>query len=69
MTNFEKWKNSLRPDDLILDNGNDVDEEDSRFVAGIHCEVCPAGEFCVLRKDFWTDCGDIFKEWANQEAK
>lgn len=68
MTNFEKWKKDLKPEDLIIDRGEDTDRDECRFVAGFLCEICPAKKAGSCRKDFWTDCGEAFKNWANEEA-
>ena len=35
MTNFEKWKQNLKPEDLIIDNGEDVDDDEVRFLGAI----------------------------------
>lgn len=35
MTNFEKWKKNLKIEDLIIDNGEDVDEDEIRFLGAI----------------------------------
>ena len=67
MTNFEKWKQDLKPEDLIIDNGEDVDDDEFRFLGAIDCKKCPAKETCQV--DYWNGCGDNFKEWANNEAK
>ena len=35
MTNFENWKQNLKPEDLIIDNGEDVDDAEFRFLGAI----------------------------------
>ena len=69
MTNFEKWKQNLKPEDLIIDKGENVDEDECRHVVGIadNCSNCPAKGKCS--HDFWTDCGEAFKEWALEETE
>lgn len=59
MTNFENWKQNLKPEDLIIDNGEDI--------GAIDCKKCPAKETCTV--DYWKGCGDNFIEWAKSEAK
>lgn len=44
MTNFENWKQNLKPEDLIIDNGEDVDDAEFRFLGAIDCKKCPAKE-------------------------
>ena len=44
MTNFEKWKQNLKIEELIIDNGEDVDEDEFRFLGAIDCKKCPAKE-------------------------
>lgn len=44
MTNFEKWKQDLKPEDLIIDKGEDIDDDEFRFLGVIDCEKCPAKE-------------------------
>ena len=65
MTNFEKWKQNLKPEDLIIDNGEDIDADEVRFICAIDCNKCPAKETCTV--DCWIGCGDNFIEWANEE--
>lgn len=69
MTNFEKWKQNLKPEDLIIDKGDNVDEDECRHVVGIadNCSNCPANGKCG--HDYWTECGEAFIEWAKSEAK
>jgi hypothetical protein len=69
MTNFEKWKQNLKPEDLIIDKGENVDEDECRHVVGIadNCSNCPANGKCG--HDFWTDCGEAFMEWALEETE
>lgn len=64
MTNFEKWKQNLKPEDLIIDNGEDVDDDEVRFLCAIDCKKCPAKETCT----YWKGCGDNFIEWAKSEV-
>ena len=64
MTNFEKWKQNLKLEDLIIDNGEDVDEDEFRFLVALDCKKCPAKETC----NCWNGCGDNFMEWAKSEA-
>ena len=66
MTNFEKWKQNLKIEDLIIDNGEDVDDDEFRFLGAIDCKKCPAKETCTV--DYWKGCGDNFIEWAKSEA-
>lgn len=67
MTNFEKWKQNLKIENLIIDNGEDVDEDEFRFLGAIDCKKCPAKETCMV--DYWKGCGDNFMEWAKSEAR
>lgn len=69
MTNFEKWKRELKPEDLIIDHGEERDEDAPRHTVGIadDCRNCPAKGEC--RHDFWTDCGEAFMEWALEETE
>ena len=58
---------SVKPEDLIIDNGEDVDDAEFRFLGAIDCKKCPAKETCTV--DYWKGCGDNFIEWAKSEAK
>ena len=59
----------LKPEDLIIDNGENVDEDECRHVVGIadNSSNCPANGKCS--HDFWTDCGEAFMEWALEETE
>ena len=67
MTNFETWKQDLKPEDLIIDNGEDIDDDDVRFLAAIDCEKCPAKEACTV--DYRKGCGVKFMEWAKKDRQ
>ena len=49
ITNFEKWKQKLRLEDLIKNN-NEI---------GINCSLCPAGRGCL-----GDNCRMHFVKWA-----
>lgn len=71
MTNFEKWRDFLKPEDMVHSDGGrlwaDWDAD------GKLCRKCPAKQFC---EDCWKvramteeGCGFRFLKWANMEAK
>ena len=64
MTNFERWKESLTPDDVL-----DILTE-QRFVCGLDC---PAAYYCAPHDERIIDpltdrCKRKFNEWANRES-
>lgn len=73
MTNFEKWTNSLTPEDMVISQGGRlwaVYDSDGRI-----CRKCPAQQYCedchkVNAYEGDNDgCGFRFLRWANKEAK
>lgn len=65
MTNFDQWKSSLTPEDLLKtveddDTGEIV--EPAKFV----CDECPARDVCKI--DYFTTCGKQFLKWASTEV-
>lgn len=75
MTNFEKWKDSLKPKDLILPR-----IFDNTKCVGFQCKInCPAAATCPAHKTFpkniqrWKHfaerCDKWFLRWANAPAK
>lgn len=83
MTNFEKWKEALKPKDLIRYNLMSNSE-----VMSLDCNNCPAQGECPFiyavkhvgeyknMKEYEADqkknvlkCKDVFLGWANQEVK
>lgn len=70
MTNFEKWKKGLKPEDLVVDRGESVDKDEYRLVAGFgdKCENCPVKKAGSCGADYWKECGEVFLEWANEEV-
>lgn len=68
MTNFEKWKNGLKPEELIVDNGENIDKDMCRHTVGIECTNCPVKKNGSCSRDYWTECGEAFLKWANEEC-
>lgn len=73
-TNFEKWKQGLKPKDLLRDDGKSCYNQ-SIFET---CAMCPAHRFCDEWHEKFGDiadmvglgsCENLFNEWANAEAK
>jgi len=68
MTNFEKWKQSLTPEEVFHEYG---------MFEGCK-KACPATEHCkehknvyhqiIWSKAYW-DCRNFFLAWANNEAE
>ena len=56
MTNFENWKENLKPEDLLHDG----------FVSVLACKKCPAVEWC--KPDGGTFCDEKWLEWSNKEC-
>lgn len=52
-TNFEKWKEELKPEDAC----NLIEL----------CGSCPAKQYCIDNPN--TRCEDVFDSWANLPAK
>lgn len=74
LTNFEKWKRDLKPEDLLRDDGKSSYNQ-SIFES---CAVCPANRFCdEWYKEFGDvadmvglgSCENLFNEWANTPVK
>lgn len=83
MTNFEKWKKDLKPEELIL-----YDPHTWRDCVQLTCDNCPVSKTCKLNaqrqkamktNDSWSVwcglfytvkhlCRQSFEEWANKEA-
>ena len=82
MTNFERWKSELKPDDLIR-----YDIRCNRKVMSLDCNNCPAqgecpfiyaikhiGEFKTMAAHETAQeinvrrCEEVFLAWANKEA-
>ena len=59
MTNFEKWKQTLKPEDLINED-NAVFECDGG--------LCPARDFCYALGEKMENCGKAFIMWAETES-
>lgn len=57
MTNFEKWRQTIRIVDLIEYNGSRI---------ALDCGRCPARNECT---DSGLKCREAFERWANKEAK
>ena len=60
MTNFEKWKQTLKAEDLI-------DGDDAVF----DCDdgLCPARDFCYALGEKMENCKKSFIMWAETENK
>lgn len=76
MTNFERWKAELNPEDLLRDD----EKSSSSYKQSIFksCSVCPAHRFCDEWYEEFSDvadmvglgsCETLFNEWANAEAE
>jgi len=76
MTNFEKWKEGLKPEDLLRDD----EKSSSNYKQPIFksCSVCPAQRFCDEWYEEFSDiadmvglgsCENLFNEWANAPVK
>ena len=65
MTNFEKWKSGLTPEDMFTNYG----------IFEFCGKICPAQKYCKThkrREDAYSrnrHCAEIFFEWANKEAE
>lgn len=76
MTNFERWKAELKPEDLLrYDEKSGSGYKQSIFKG---CSVCPAQKFCDEFYEEFSDvadmvglgsCENLFIGWANAEAK
>ncbi len=73
-TNFDKWKEELKPEDLLRD------DEKSSYKQSIFesCSVCPAHRFCDEWYEEFSDiadmvglgsCENLFSEWARHESE
>jgi len=69
LTNFEKWKQTATPDDIIkmsasLDNHGFKRKQS--YIA-FYCPNCPAHDYCAA--DNTNDsCRVMFRKWATKEA-
>lgn len=75
MTNFERWQDTLpenkrvkKPEDLLIDRGDEVDEDEFRHIVKIACDECPCQKECGKNHDYWTGCATIFLDWAKEES-
>lgn len=59
MTNFEAWKESLKPEDFVKD------KESSAFLCG-SCECCPLDEVCS-KGGHCDTCAGRFLAWAKAD--
>ena len=59
MTNFEKWKETLTPEE--------VNEMRTSCETRTSCDRCPAIRFCG--KTSGLTCNEAFTAWANAPAK
>ena len=69
MTNFEKWKANLKPEDLIFHfNYYGIEQDVPIFLHEENdtCWYCPARDKC---RSSDKDCGEIWFDWANEEAE
>ena len=70
VTNFDKWKQNLKPEDLVQDFGEEAkDNDEARYQLRLDCENCPVKKDNKCHRDFWTDCGLAFLNWARMEAR
>ena len=53
MTNFEKWKENLKPKDVY-------------YLIDSMCGSCPAKQYCIDNPN--TRCEDAFDSWVNEEV-
>lgn len=71
MTNFEQWKEGLKPEDLVFKETDPLGEPRSYWavwnLSGDECDHCPARKVCAQLNE--KGCGDAFKTWAKAEAK
>ena len=67
-TNFDAWKENLKPSDFVCKNTYDEDvsvfEKHDRA-----CDICPARKLCHIRvlnggSGEFFECSDLFMEWA-----
>lgn len=75
-TNFEKWKEVLKPEDLLrYDEKSSSSYKQSIFGS---CSACPAHKFCDEWYEEFSDiadmvglgsCENLFNEWARQETE
>ena len=61
-SNFDKWKNGLTVEDLIVD---------AKFgMVVFSCRICPAAnEFCNDRTVGVSTCVERFRKWAEAESE
>lgn len=64
MTNFEKWKSELRPEDFI----EIYEEDNSMQCKGAICKICPVRKSCEKLVNPFVTEADIFLDWANTEV-
>ena len=68
MTNFEKWKDNLKPENLIFHSSCYGIQDASIFIHGEKecCEYCPARNKCKIGRS--KECKESWLEWANAPA-
>ena len=70
MTNFERWKAGLKPEDMVVKNRM-ASYPESLGPFGEHeaeCGQCPAKKYCEGERND-KSCGKRFLEWANADVK
>lgn len=72
MTNFEKWKSELKPEDLVFKETDPLGNPRTYWavwnLSGSECDSCPAQKVCE-RLGETCDCGRAFKTWASAQAE
>ena len=69
MTNWEKWKEGLKPEELITEDFG-FNSLCAVFLGhGDRCEYCPARQTCSARCDKEISCDSQFLAWANLPAE
>ena len=69
MTNFEKWKEELKPEELITEDFGFNNRCAVFFGHGNGCECCPARQTCSAQCDDEIPCESQFLSWANSHTK
>lgn len=69
MTNFEKWKTNLKPENLLFYSYGNADPFVSIFLHEEEycCKYCPARNKCG--SDTSKSCRESWLDWANEEAE
>lgn len=71
-TEFDKWKENLKPEDLIFDETDPLGDPKTKWAvfntSGSTCDICPARKICHELPGRGK-CGPAFLQWAKTKVE